>query len=179
MNAFSVYNGYYNTSSSKNVEFTDDIMLDIDKSYKYKKNILTVYARGTIVNAVTEHADCARLYVQSRIIDIGGWIEACSRCFEAFRGTTLTIIEPNVEANATTHFIKEIDSCSVQYIGGDATTANVITKNDIWSGYTRTLNNYSRNISSVQNENVGLTLFSRIDKKVYWWNGEFWGDYTG
>lgn len=179
MNAFSVYNGYYNASSSKNVEFTDDTMLDIDKSYKYKKNILAVYARGTIVNAITEHADCARLYVQSRIIDIGGWIEACSRCFEAFRGTTLTIIEPNVEANATTHFIKELDSCSVQYIGGDATTANVITKNDIWSGYTRTLNNYSRNISSVRNENVGLTLFSRIDKKVYWWNGEFWGDYTG
>lgn len=178
MNAFSVYNGYYNISSSKSVEFTDDVMLDFD-SYKYNKSILTNYARGTILNVITEHADCSRMYIHSHIVDIGGWIEACSRCYEAFYGTTLTIIEPHVEANATTHFIKEVDSCNVHFIGGDNLTSNVITKSDIWSGYTRALNNYSRKISSVQNSMVGLTLFSRIDKKMYWWNGEFWGDYAG
>lgn len=179
MNAFSVINGYYNCSTKVlDGMYNEENMLAVD-TRKYKKNILTSYARGTIINAITEHADCARIYIHSRISDIGGWIEACSSCYEAFQGTTLTIIEPHIEANATTHFIREYDSCSVHFIGGDSITSNVITKSDIWSGYTRVLNNYSRKISSVQNNFVGLTLFSRIDKKMYWWNGEFWGDYVG
>lgn len=171
MNSFSLYNSYLSCSRSKSLpEWTDENILKRDKSFNYKKSILCEYARGTIMNAITEHADISRVYSHSDINDIGGWIEGCTQAYYVCLGTALNIIGQHLEGGID--YIVTQDSCNVELIG--CYPIHNTQKIDVWSGFTRLLCNKTKNISQVYNSYCGTILFCRDDKRVYSWNGTYW-----
>ena len=181
MNAFSVINGYY-TCSNKVLDdmYNEENMLICDKTFKYKKCIFAIYARGIFQNVITEHANIARVYRQCTITDISGWIEAVTQAYEMYATSAILI---NVYSEVQ-KYINMHDSNYVRTIGQSVSSLLGSINADAYSYnnkliYTPRLSSAPRGSGSRYNDLSEVELYETATRKHYWWTGEYWGDSNG
>lgn len=184
MNGFSIYNGYINATKSVGYELTSDDIFSSDGSLTSTAGVATSYARGSLLNVISEHAQYGRQFnSHSFITDINPWLEGDDSGFYINGGNNITIIRGYY--NALSQFIKAVNSDTINLVG--------VTPNSVNEGLRpceiSIANNCNLNyqeVSAIEGQNIpglpsGIGKYYKTDRQMSWWNAttQYWADANG
>lgn len=184
MNGFSVYNGYINSVKSINYELTTDDIFSDDGSLTSTAGVATSYARGSLLNVISEHAQYGRQFKSHSIItDINPWLEGDDSGFYINGGNNITIIRGYYVA--LSQFIKAVNSDTITLVGVTPNSINEGLRPCEVSIANSCHLNYQE-VSDIERQNIpglpsGIGKYYTTDKQMGWWNAttQYWSNANG